>query len=510
MKSIQRCVVASIVATAMAVSSLPGQQLPDDLDAYIETVREAFGVVGMAVAVVKDGDVAYARGFGLRELGSSARVDEATLFAIGSNTKAFTAAGLGILVDEGRMGWDDRVTEHLPAFVLFDPYVTREITVRDLLSHRSGLGRRGDLNWYGTDFDRDEVVRRIRYLEPNSSFRSQAGYQNTMFLVAGEVTEAVSGMAWEDWIASRILQPLGMRRSVLSVDALDGVENVAAPHATIDGEVVRVPHRDIDNIAPAGSILSSVGEMTRWMRMMLGEGELEGTRILSENVVQMVWTPNIMYPIPRAARALMPSTHFSTYGMGWGLRDYRGRLIAGHSGGIDGMLSRVTLVPEEELGIVVLTNTSPAGGSAHGAVTNHILDAYLGADGERDWLQIAREQYDAQRAQADSARIRRDSARVLGTAPSLSPDAYAGVYEDRMYGEAHVTLEGGGLVLRRHTQWVADLEHWHYDTFLATWRDRYLGESLVTFRLGSGGAVEALSMGFAEFQRRNEPTNGAR
>jgi CubicO group peptidase (beta-lactamase class C family) len=484
----------AMASLALAAHGAAVDALPKDLDRFVEDVRGDFGVVGMAISVVKDGQVVYAKGFGERRIGSGAPVDENTLFAIGSNTKAMTAAAIGILVDEKKMGWDDRVTAHLPWFALFDPYVTREITVRDLLSHRSGLGRRGDVNWYATDFDREEIVRRVRFLEPNASFRSEAGYQNTMFLAAGEVLEAVSGESWDDFIAGRLLRPLAMTRSRTSVRELAGMENVAEPHETIDEKVVAVPHRNIDNVAPAGSILSSASDMTRWMLLMLGEGELDGKRILSEETVAEAWTPNIVYPMSPEAKALYPSTHFSTYGLGWGLRDYRGRFIATHTGGIDGMLSQILLVPEEELGIVVLTNTSPAGSPAHGAVTYHILDSYLGAPAETDWRERFKELFAKQEKQQQEQEAKRIESRASGTSPSLALDRYAGTYQDEMYGKLSVSFEDGRLVLRRHTAWVGDLEHWHYDTFLVRWRDRVMDKTFVTFRLSAEGKVGSLEI----------------
>jgi CubicO group peptidase (beta-lactamase class C family) len=471
-----------------------GQSLPEGLDQTVEGIRNEWSVVGLAVSVVKDGKLVYAKGFGERVLGSGEPVDENTLFAIGSNTKAFTAAGIGILVDEKKMGWDDRVTQHLPWFELYDPWVTREITVRDLLSHRSGLGRRGDANWYATDFDREEIVRRVRFLEPDSSFRSQAGYQNTMFLTAGEVTEAVAGVSWDEWMKSRILSPLGMTRSRTSVRELSGMDNVAEPHQCLDGEVVPVPHRNIDNVAPAGSILSSVSDMSRWMLLMLNEGELDGKRILSKETVAEVWSPNVIYPMSPESKALYPSTHFSTYGLGWGLRDYRGRFVATHTGGIDGMLSQILVVPEEELGIVVLTNTSPSGSFAHAAITFHVLDAFLGASGETDWkasfLALGKKMDELQK----EAERKVEAGRVKGTSPSLPLEGYAGKYENDMYGTVGLGVEEGHLVLRRHAGWVGDAEHWHYDTFRVVWRDRVMGKTLVTFRLNPDGKVGALEV----------------
>jgi CubicO group peptidase (beta-lactamase class C family) len=505
-----RLLVVLLLSVVVTVPTLA--QLPRDLEGYIEQVRQDMAVVGLAVAVVKDDSVVYAKGFGLRELGRPELVDQHSLFAIGSNSKAFTAAAIGILVDEGRMSWDDRVVEHLPWFRLYDPYVTQEITVRDLLSHRSGLGRRGDANWYGTDFDREEIVRRIRFLEPNSSFRSEAGYQNTMFLAAGMVVEAETGMTWDDFIKSRIFQPLGMTRSKTSTLGLPGDDNVASPHHKFaDGVTRPIPHRNLDNVAPAGSIYSSVWEMTHWLRLMLGEGEYAGQRILSDSVVREVHSPDVIYPMGRQAKQLFPSTHFSLYGLGWGLRDYQGRLLATHTGGIDGMLSQVMLVPEEELGVVVLTNTTSSGSSAHNAITYYIVDAYLGAPA-KDWKATFLELEGQQRQAAEAALQRRVDARAQGTRPSLPLAEYAGTYEDDMYGTATVAVEDGRLVLRRHHSFVGDLEHWHYDTFVTKWRDLYMSDgpgTPVTFVLGSDGKVAKVEVeNVAEFTRVREPASG--
>jgi len=481
------------------------QSLGVDVDATIDGIRNRFGVVGLSVAVVREGRVIYAKGFGERQRGTGELVDADTLFAIGSNTKAFTAAGLGILVDDETLRWDDPVIDHLPWFQLHDPYVTREITIRDILSHRSGLGRSGDLNWYATDYDREEIVRRVRFLEPNSSFRSQAGYQNTMFLAAGLVSEALSQQSWDDWITSRLLRPLGMTRSLTTVRDIARVDNVASPHERIDDAIVAVPHRNIDNIAPAGSILSSAAEMARWMGLMLGRGEIEGKRLLSESVITELWKPNIIYPLPPEYLELFPSTHFSAYGLGWGLRDYHGRMLATHTGGIDGMLSQVLLVPEEALGIVVLTNTSPMGSPAHNAVTFHVLDRLLGVP-PSNFADAFFEYAQAQDAQQQSARRERDASRVDGTTPSLPLASYVGEYDHLMYGTISVDLQAGALVVTRHSKWTGDATHWHYDTFVAQWRDVVMGESLMSFGLGPSGAVDTLDVpGFASFERRRDP-----
>jgi len=506
MKS-SRMLVALFLMLLAGVDLLAGQgRLPPDLDRYIEEVRAEWRVVGLAVAVVKDDSVVYARGFGVRRLGEAGPVDEHSLFAIGSNTKAFTAAGVGILVGEGRMAWGDRVVDHLPVFSLFDPYVTREIRVRDLLCHRSGLpAYGGDPVWYASDFGRDEVLRRVRYLEPSSSFRSQFAYQNIMFLAAGEVTEAVAGVSWDEWIATRILRPLGMTRSNTSHDDLATASNVAMPHAMVNDEVMAIPYRDIDNVAPAGSIHSSAQDMTRWLRVLLGEGTIDGRRVLPEVVVAEMLVPHTLRPVDTLSARLFPSTHFSAYGLGVGLRDYGGRMVVAHTGGIDGMLSMVTLVPEEELGIVVLTNTSP--NTAYNPIVYHILDSYLGLPAQ-DWPAVYQELDRRTAEQSAAARERQERSRMQDTSPSLALGAYAGTYDHPLFGRVTIAEEGGGLVLRRHSAYVGDLAHWHFDTFRVTYRDPVLGSGMVTFRLNASGRVGALeAAGLGVFDR--VPEGGA-
>ena len=241
----------------------------EGLDAAVEQALQDWQMPGLALAIVKDDAVVLSKGYGVRELGQSVPVDERTVFAIGSVTKAFTAAALGMLVDEGKIGWDDPVTAHLPDFQLYDPYVTREITLRDLLTHRSGLPR-GDLIWIGSDFDRAEILRRVRYLPPRWSFRSHYGYQNILYLAAGQVVAAATGRSWDAFIRERIFAPLGMIDSSTSVTALADAGNVAAPHADVDGQIGPVPYRNIDCIAPAGAINANVVEMTQWIRTAAG------------------------------------------------------------------------------------------------------------------------------------------------------------------------------------------------------------------------------------------------
>ncbi len=254
-------------AAAAAAADAPAASLAS-LDAFIETAMKDWSVPGLGLAVVRDGEVLLARGYGVRAKGKTDAVDADTVFAIGSSSKAFTAACIGLLVDQKKVDWDDPVTKHLPGFALHDAYVTRDLTVRDLLTHRSGLARADQL-WYGSGFDRAEILRRLREVEPSWGFRARFGYQNIMFLAAGELYAAVAGESWDDCVAKRFFAPLGMARSTTSVDPLPGVENVATPHEEIEGEVVAVPWFDLDNVAPAGSINSSAREMASWVQLQL-------------------------------------------------------------------------------------------------------------------------------------------------------------------------------------------------------------------------------------------------
>nr|QRD81055.1 lipolytic protein [uncultured bacterium] len=494
-----------ILTLPRAATAQPGELR--GLDATIERAMRDWGVPGVAVAVVKDGKVVHARGYGVRELGKPERVDERTIFAIGSSSKAFTAAALAMLVDEGRISWDDRVVDRLPGFQLYDPYVTREIRIRDLLSHSSGLPR-GDRLWYASDFDRAEVLRRVRFLRPAWSFRSRYGYQNIMFLAAGQIIPEVTGKSWDEFVAERIFAPLGMRESSTSTTELRGRSNVATPHVKLDGVVRPVAWRNIDNIGPAGSINSNAIEMAQWVRLQLDEGMYDGRRLISAQQIREMHAPQIVMPMDDQTRELYPETHFMAYGLAWFLRDYRGRKLVGHGGAIDGMRAEVMLVPEEELGIVVLTNLG--GTSFPVAIVYTILDRYLGPR-DKDWSALLLEQQKATEARAAERWRQREEQRARGTSPSLPLAAYAGTYADSLYGQVRITAEGDRLVARAGSNITGDLEHWHHDTFLARWRDPVLGRTFFTFRLSADGRVEAVAVeGLAEFGRVRESSAASR
>ena len=457
-----------------------------------DTTLQDFEVPGAAVAVVKDDAIVFAAGYGTRELGRDLPVNEHTLFAAGSISKSFTATALAMLVGEGKLAWDDPVTHYLPGFQLHDAYATREITIRDLLTHRCGLADvSGGTLWYGSTYDRAEVIRRLRYLKPVSSFRSRFAYQNVMYLVAGEIIPAASGVSWDEFVRERILKPLGMTSSNTSVNDLAAALNVAQPHARIDGKVQRVAYRNYDNVAPAASINTSAVDLAQYARLYLKNGHFGDQALLAPEPAAELVTAQTIIPIdprPPELQALTPK--FYAYGLGWFLRDYRGRKLIIHTGGVDGMTALLALVPEEQAGVVVLANQEEA---LIGATCYHMLDVLLG-ETDTDWF--AAYQAWRQRFLQEQTALRDKviESRRAGTSPSLAPGAYAGTYGDVLYGEAAVSQEADRLVLRfSHTpSFTGDLEHWHYDTFRIHWRDPMIPPGLVTFPLTSGAQIDEM------------------
>lgn len=465
-----------------------------DIDAYANTVMDTWHGPGMAIAIVKDGKVVFAKGYGVRELGKPEKVDENTLFAIASNTKAFTTASLAILVDEGKLNWNDKVSKYLPDFQMYDPWVTNELTIRDIVSHRSGLDTfSGDLLWYDTTYTTDEMLRRVRYLKPVSSFRSRYGYQNLMFIAAGRVVEKVSGMKWADFVRSRILTPLGMNRTTTSVR--DMKDNYAMPHNESGGTLRALPPGYLDDAIGAVRLNASVADLSKWIRLQLGRGTFEGKKIFSEAQSWQMWQPNTLQPISEAASKNNPTRHFNAYAMGWGTYDYYGRKIINHSGGLDGMLSYTVLIPEENVGFVVLTNNeSPSFQIMMAKIRDMFVDAP-----KRDWNEEAKIQIAAGKS-ADAEEAKKvDAARVPNTKPSLAVSAYGGTYTSQMYGDVTVAEENGKLVMRLGPapNFVADLEHWHYDTFQIHWRPSVhynFPRGFVTFTIDKNGKTDQLKI----------------
>jgi CubicO group peptidase (beta-lactamase class C family) len=491
--SVLLCVIAAIAIRAAAPPPPP-----PDLDQWVARAMKTFEVPGIGLAIVKDDGVVLARGYGVRKLGDPAPVDGRTLFGIASNTKAFTATALGLLVEEHKIEWDAPVVRYLPAFAMWEPFVTHELTVRDLLVHRSGLGLgAGDLLWWPeSTYDRKEIARRLRYIQPATSFRSAYAYDNVLYLVAGELIETISGQTWENFVSSRILATVGMTGTNVRHSAASAGGNVAATHARIDGTVRPIAPFESDNTNPAGGINSSAEDMAKWLRVQLSGGMLaDGSRLFSAETARQL--TSIVTPIPFGGPPPeLPAlkTNFQGYALGFGIRDYRGHKVVNHTGGLPGYVSRVAMIPDLDVGVAVLTNQESGG--AFDAIAFHVLDHYLGAPAF-DWIDGFKRLEARAEAAAVAAERAASAARDASSKPSLPLSKYAGTYRDAWYGDVAIAEEDGRLVMRfSHTPLlVGTLEHWQHDTFIAKWRDRELrADAYVTFALNPDGSIDQVKM----------------
>ncbi|MBT2766418.1 serine hydrolase [Stenotrophomonas sp. ISL-67] len=487
----------------LACAPLASAAVPTELqqlDATVERVRSQFDIPGIAVAVVKDGQIVYERGYGVRELGKPAPVEADTLFAIASNTKAFTATSLNLLAEQGKLKMDDRVIDHLPSFRMSDPYVTGEMRIRDLLSHRSGLSLgAGDLLfWPTTRYSNAEVVQRLGKVPLKAGFRDRYAYDNILYAVAQQVIEHVSGQSYADFLQQHIFTPVGMAGTRFNADHLKPGDKAATGHAKFDFTELRtVAPLTWSNNAGAGGVYSSVHDMARWMNVQLAQGTLEnGTALFSPKSQQAMWqmiTPQVV-PEPSVPALAAARPNFAGYGEGWSLSDYRGQKLVWHTGGWPGMVSRVTLVPEQKLGIVVLTNQEV--GAAFNAITMDVLDAYLKAPAT-DWVAAYAAAVAKAQDKADEGWAAHQAARDPKSTPSLPLARYAGTYRDPWYGEVFVEQQAGKLRLRfgKTAQLVGTMEHWQHDTFIVRWDDRSLNaDAFVNVSLDPDGKVREVRM----------------
>lgn len=436
------------------------------LDAYFEKAAIDWDIPGMSVGIVKDGEIIFSKGYGVLEVGKPERPDGNTLYAIASNSKAFTTAIIAMLGQEGKLNWDDKVQKYIPDFELYDSFVSRETTIKDLLCHRVGLGTfSGDFIWYKSDLKSAEIISRLKYLEPKFKFRDGFGYSNVMYITAGEVIKRASGKTWGENLQEKILDPLKMDRTVFSLSKLNEKGNFATPHARENEKNIPISYVDWEEVGALGGIISSVNDMGKWMIFNMNNGIIGTDTLLTPASRNILWKMHNTYNV-NLTKPNTGKTHFRGYGLGWGLEDFHGKMKVSHSGGYDGMISLVTMIPDEKLGIVVLSNGMNPPTTA---VTNYALDAFLGLE-EKDWSAEILGQNKKQKSE-DTRISDRIAKKVKGTQPSLSIDKYTGVYIAPIYGRIEVKMENGKLRLYfEHTpELSATLEHWHYDVWKINW-----------------------------------------
>jgi CubicO group peptidase (beta-lactamase class C family) len=500
MTLIRATFLSLILLVAAPLAAAP----PEDLAQRVEELRQRFGAPGVTIAIVENDEVTMAQGFGVTDIVTPRPVTADTNFAIGSVSKAFTTAALAILVDEGRIGWDDPVIDHMPEFRMYDSWVTREMTVRDLLVHRSGLGLgAGDLLFVPrSDLSRADIVERIAHIPPETSFRSDYAYDNVLYIVAGRLIERLSGMSWEDFMLRRVLAPAGMRRATVDNDARGDLRLHAHPHARLDGPIrglgtmerlaadVVVPQV----AAPAGGLAVSANDMARWIRLQLAHGDLPGeARLFSEAASREMWRPAVLMPsggLPAPLDSTQPL--FNTYALGWNVRDYHGERVVMHGGGVFGSITRLVLIPERNVGFYIATNSEESGLLT--GLTFELLDHYLGLP-RQDWPQ-AFSDFLAARRQAAVAALAAPAAQPADVGPSLPLSGYAGDYRDPWFGTIAIRERNGTLAVE-FPHWPglsATLEHWQYETFRTRFNDPGVEPAYVTFALDHEGEVNRITM----------------
>jgi CubicO group peptidase (beta-lactamase class C family) len=484
------------IATVFIAANLLAQPLTSpDIDNLVTKSMKAFEVPGMAVAVIKDGKVIHSKGYGVRSLNLPAKVDENTLFGIASNSKAFTAAALGMLIDEKKLTWDTKVREIIPEFKLYTPFVTEEFTVRDLLTHRSGLGLgAGDLMFFpdSSNFTLKDVIYNLRFLKSVSSFRTKYDYDNNLYIVAGEIVHRISGLIWEDFIEQRILSPLGMTKSAASFPRLKDKSNVIDPHASVEGKVKVIKRENIDVGNAAGGINSSIADLAKWVQLHLSHGVYNGNqKLFSDNVHEEMWTPQTIIPVRRPGSY---NTHFAGYGLGFFLSDVNGYKQVSHTGGLAGIVTQITMIPELNLGIIVLTNQQEGG--AFSAITNQIKDSYLGITGTDRVTE-----YSAQRnSGVEKAHHETDSLWSIAkksNKASINFSNFAGNYKDDWFGEVVISEKNGKWWFdsKRSPKLTGELFYFNGTTFIVKWKHRYFdADAFVTFQLNEQGKGSGIKM----------------
>lgn len=468
-----------------------------EFDAYVQKAYKEWDVPGLAVVVVKNGEVLLSKGYGVRELGKTDAVDSRTLFACASTTKAMTATCMGILVDEGKVNWNDPVIKYLPEFQLYDPFVTREIKIRDLFVHDTGVGN-ADFLWGIMDIPADEVLRKMRYVKPTYSLRSSFIYQNIFYLAAGKVIEKVSGKPWSVFIKERIFQPLALTRTFpLTSDVKD--PNQTKPHYKIEGKITVIEHTKADEIGPAGSVWSCVDDMGKWMRVMIDSSKYSGGRLLSKATWTEMFKPQVLVPAGEFyPTATLTKPNWTTYGLGWFQHDYKGKKINFHTGSLAGAVAIHAQLPEEKLGIYVFGNYDHA--EVRHALVYKTFDLFA-LGGTRDWSADFLKLYRNIQAGGEKQEAAFEAKRVANTNPSLAIAEYAGTYSDPLYGTVVITVEGDQLVAEANKFVKAKFSHWHYDTFRGWYDKKWYGKGNMSFVIGADGKVATASFDGIDFAK---------
>lgn len=493
--------ISTLLLTVIPMTGF-GQLSTREVDRLLEDAMEKFNVAGVAVGIVKDGEIFMAKGYGLKSVEGKEKVDAYTSFAIASNSKAFTTTALALLVEEGKLSWNDRVVEHIPEFKMYNEYVTQNFIILDLLTHRSGLGLgAGDLQIWpsGSDFTMADILSNFQYFEPVSPFRTRYDYDNILYLVAGEVIKRVSGQSWEAFVQEHILEQIGMENSSTMPASLSGLENLATPHMAVDGKLETIAWHEHDPELTNGAfaaVLSNANDLNKWMLVHLNEGKygknLDEQLFTSASQKEM-WKIHTTINVRSNDRY---NPHFSGYGLGWRLGDLNGKMTVSHTGDLSGMLSKTIMIPELELGVVVLTNSYYGGGGLFQAVSQTILDAYLGLE-PYDWTGYYQERHLSNQGSASTEVERVWEIVENGDHHGVRMDNYVGIYRDQWFGKVEIYLQDGKPWFRslRSPQLTGPMYHYKANSFAIKWENRELdADAFAIFSLDEEGLARQITM----------------
>lgn len=494
--------ILTTVTILFSICSLIAQSytsIIDELDAYIEQSKQQWEVPGLAVAIVKDGKPLLVKGYGEKQIGLGQPVDSETLFVNASTTKAMTAVAMGILVDQELVDWDDPVINYLPQFQLADPYVTQSLRIRDLFTHNAGLGN-ADFLWVNNDLSQEEILFQLRYLEGSYPFRGGYTYQNIMYLAAGKVIEAISGLSWEAFMLKNIFAPLGMNRSFPSLSAAKQQDNLSIPHDYVGQTITPIQDTDADAIGPAGSVWSCAKDMAIWMSCLLDSTKFETGRLLKAQTFQEIFSPQIVIPIDRFyASKKLTKPHWTTYALGWFQHDYRGRFVCFHTGSLAGRVAILGMIPDEKIGVFVYGNLS--GAEVRHAIMYKVFDLFGKEDPNIDWSTALKQIYDDMDQTSADRRSKQMAKKLSNTTPSHSLNAYAGIYSDPYFGRVSVEVLDNQLKLIPSSKVELSLSHWHYDTFLGTFNKAWYTPSFIQFFMNAQGEINRLEYAGKSFKK---------
>jgi CubicO group peptidase (beta-lactamase class C family) len=493
----KKILIPFLFLLALSAQSQNLAQQVKEFDAYVETSRKLYEVPGLAITVVKDGKVIFKKGYGVQELGTSNQVNTQTLYACASTTKAMTATCMGMLVDEGKIKWDDAVSKYLSEFQLFDPYVTRELTIRDLFTHNSGVGN-ADFLWTNMTISSDEILSKMKMVEPSYSFRSSFIYQNIFYLAAGKVIEKVSGTPWEVFIQKRVFEPLGMTRTFPLLSQVKDA-NQSHPHYVVDGKITVIERTSADAIGPAGSVWSCVDDMGKWALCMLDSSKYSGGKLLKAATWNELFKPQVFVTASQFyPTAQLTKPNWTTYGLGWFQQDYKGRKVNFHTGSLAGETAIHGQLPSEKLAVYIFGNLDHA--EVRHALMFKAFD-HFALGGTRDWSTDFYNLYKKLNDAGEREEMKQEAARITRTKPSQAVSNYAGTYTSPLYGELVVTAKDKSLLINMNNTAKATLEHWNYDSFRGYYEKRWWGKTTANFSIDSRGKISSVIIEGMQFNR---------